>query len=69
MQKIQLCFDDLGKIDFRAFSFCGDFISNLCSGVACGDFALLYPNDNLAVIGIPLDCHNGETRIKGGGVE
>ena len=42
-------------------------ISTLCSGVACGDFALLCPNDNLAVIGIPLDSHNGETRIKRGG--
>ena len=47
------------KHNSSLFLFVGSFISNLCSVVACGDFALLYSNDNLAVIGIPLDCPNG----------
>ena len=33
--------------------------------VDISDFGLLYPNDNLAVIGIPSDCHNGKPDSRG----
>ena len=45
---------------FRALSYQQSVLR-----VACGDFGLLYPNDNLAVIGIPSDCHNGKPDSRG----